>query len=571
MVDSVAIEAQYESTTAGNMVLVVSQDGSICNVLETSGSLRTSQRIALSTASIDDIWPPALTDVVRTNVKRTLRNRQFHSKEVENPADGASYELIFVPQGRNRVVLVVRDISESKQALTKIRRLAYSDEVTGLPNRELLFHELQEITDMQRLREGRSAVICIHVDQLDDDGHTLIAGQEDDLLRELASRLEMHLRGMNDINHADIERYSVVARTNFRQFAVILPSIDCGEDAESVVMRLIGLLTQPVSLEMRTVTASAKAGVALFPQDGTDPDTLYRNALAAMEDARHSLSTSFRFHSGTVRLRNLQRQDLAADLKTALERRDFTLNYLPIVDAHTGATHSVEALLRWPETILGARSTRKIITIAEYTGLIVEIGAWVLRSACTQLQSIRAADHDDIGIAVNLSAQEFAHADLVERVATILQDTAVDPASLDLEIKEHMVFRDAMQQHSTCKQLESMGVGIVIDDYGTGACTLAHLSQSPVDTIKIDISFVANIESSERDRAACTAAIALAHGLGMCVIAEGVETEFQAQFLREQGCDLLQGFLFCQPLTGEELIEHLDNAAQTGSHRVFGS
>jgi EAL domain-containing protein (putative c-di-GMP-specific phosphodiesterase class I)/GGDEF domain-containing protein len=421
------------------------------------------------------------------------------------------------------------------------------------------------------LREGRAAVLCIHVDQFGDEGNALIAGHEDDLLRELASRLEMHLRGMNDACQDDIERYSIVARTNFRQFSILLPSIESGEDAESVMMRLLGVLTQPVSLDMRTVTVAANGGVALFPQDGTDPDALYNNALAAMEDARNSMSTSFRFHSGTVRLRNLQRQDLAADLKTALDRRDFTLNYLPIVDAHTGSIRSVEALLRWPKTILGARSTRKIITIAEYTGLIVEIGEWVLQGACEQLQSLRAVGHDDIRIAVNLSGQEFSHANLAERVEAILRDASIDPASLDLEIKEHMVYRDAMQKHARCKHLKSIGVGVVIDDYGTGGCTLAHLSQSPVDTIKIDMSFVANIESSDRDRAACAAAIALAHGLGMRVIAEGVETEFQAEFLRDKGCDLLQGFLFCEPLTSDALIGYLDSAVRTEPDRAIGS
>jgi diguanylate cyclase (GGDEF)-like protein len=571
MADSGAIEANHESTATGNMVLVVSQDGSICSVLETPGSLRTSQRIALTTASIDDIWPRALTDALRANIKRTIRNRQFHSDEAENPADGTNSEFIYVPHGRDRVLLVVRDITESKEALTRIRQLAYSDEVTGLPNREYLLHELQRITDIQRLREGRAAVLCIHVDQFGDDGNALIAGHEDELIKELASRMEMHLRGMNDARRDDIERYSIVARTNFRQFSVVLPSIECGEDAESVMMRLLGVLTQPVPLDMRTITVTANGGVALFPQDGTDPSALYSNATAAMEDARNSMSTSFRFHSGTVRLRNLQRQDLAADLKTALQRQDFTLNYLPIVDAQTGSIHCVEALLRWPETILGARSTRKIITIAEYTGLIVEIGEWVLRCACEQLRALREAGHEDMRVAVNLSGQEFSHAHLAERVEAVLKDTEVEPACLDLEIKEHMVYRDAMQKHARCKHLKSIGVGVVIDDYGTGGCTLAHLSQSPVDTIKIDMSFVANIESSDRDRAACAAAIALAHGLGMRVIAEGVETEYQAQFLREKGCDLLQGFLFCEPLPSDELISYLDDSARTGSAEAFGS
>jgi EAL domain-containing protein (putative c-di-GMP-specific phosphodiesterase class I)/GGDEF domain-containing protein len=493
------------------------------------------------------------------------------SDEAENPADSRNYEFIYVPQGRERVLLVVRDISDSSDALTRIRQLAYTDEVTRLPNREFLMQELTKVTEMQRLKEGRSAVMCIHVETLDERANALMASHEDDLLKELASRLTMQLRGMNDQRQIDYDRYSVLARTDFRQFTVLLPNIETGEDAESVMLRLLGVLSQPLSLGGHSVGATAKGGVALFPQDGTDADSLYRNALAALHDARNAESESFRFHSGTVRLRNLQRQDIAADLKTALERESFTVNFLPAVDAQSGATHSIEALLRWPTTVLGAQSTRKIVAIAEYTGLITDIGEWVLRRACEQLVACRVAGHDHVRVSVNLSNQEFAAVDLVDRVAAVLDDTGVDPADLQLEVREHMVFRDALQAHSTCSALKSLGVDIVIDDYGTGACTLAHLSQSPADAIKIDLSFVANIESSERDRAACTAAIALAHGLGMRVIAEGVETERQAEFLRDSGCDALQGFLFSRPMTGDEVLAYLDDAARREDSRSRAS
>lgn len=568
MVDPVAIEARHDSTVTGEMVLVVSQKGSVCGVLEAPARL-LSKGTAEDNIELDQIWPKALATTIRGMVKRTIRTRRFHSEDAENPADGRNYEFIYVPQGRDRVLLVVRDISEIKDTLSKVTQLAYTDDVTDLPNREFLLSELTRITAMQRLKEGRAAVLCLNVEEFDAGGQTLVAGYEDDLLRELASRLTMQLRGMNDATQRNFDRYSVVARTDFRQFSIVLPKIESGEDAESVIMRLVGALRQPIVIGGRTIVATVHGGVALFPQDGTEPDTLYRNAIAAMEDARNSLDASFRFHSGTVRLRNLQRQDIEADLKAALDNGDFVLNYLPIVDAQTGSVKSLEALLRWPESILGSRTTQKVITIANYTGLIVEIGEWVLRSACKALQRWREAGHDDVRVAVNLSGQEFSNARLAERVEAILGETGVDPGDLDLEIMEHMVFRDAMLKNAICERLKSIGVGVVIDDYGTGTCTLAHLSQSPIDRIKIDISFVANIGSSERDRAACTAAIALAHGLEKKVIAEGVETEQQAQFLREQGCDLLQGFLYSEPLAEDEVVEYLDNnasSAMNGSH-----
>ncbi len=562
MVDHVAIEARHDRTIVGNMVLVVSRNGSVHSVLEAPGHLLKKSPLSPG-ISLDDIWPSALARSIRRNVKRTIRSRQFHSDEAESAVDGRNYEFIYVPQGLDRVLLVVRDISESKCALSRITQLAYTDDVTELPNREFLLSELKRVIDEQRLKEGRAAVLCLHVEQFDSGGHTLIAGHEDELFRELASRLTMQLRGMNDATQTDFDRYSVVARTDFRNFSIVLPSIEGGEDAESVMMRLLGALRQPVSIGSRSMEASVHGGIALFPQDGNEPDALYENAIAAMEDARNSLDNAFRFHSGTVRLRNLQRQDVTADLRTALDREDFLLHYLPIVDAETGAVRSVEALLRWPETILGSRSTQKIITIAEYTGLITKIGHWVLRRACEDLRRWHEAGHDEMRVAVNLSGQEFSNAQLPELVEGILAETGVDPSFLDLEIKEHMLFRDAIQKHAVCANLKSIGLGIVIDDYGTGSCTLAHLSQSPVDTIKIDNSFVANIASSERDQAACAGAIALAHGLGLRVIAEGVETEHQARFLCDQGCDLLQGFLFCRPLAANDLLKYLDSLPQT--------
>lgn len=557
----VANELRQQPAAASNTVLLAGRDGAIFSVLEAPEALRSSGRTSISGLTIDDLWHERLAKTVRKHIRHTIRSRQVRSDEAENPADGRNYEFIYVPQGRERVLLVVRDISDSNDALTRIRQLAYTDDVTRLPNREFLMLELNKITDMQRIKDGRAAVLCLHIEMLDDRANAVMAGHEDELLKELASRLTMQLRGMNDQRQIDYDRYSVLARTDFRQFAVLLPNIETGEDAESVMLRVLGVLSQPVSLGGRNVRAHASGGVALFPQDGTDAESLYGNAIAAMQDARNAETGSFRFHSGTVRLRNLQRQDLAADLKTALERESFSVSFLPAVDAQSGVTRSIEALLRWPEAILGSQSTRKIVAIAKYTGLITDIGEWVMRRACEQLAACHAAGHTDIRVSVNLSNQEFAAADLVDRVAAVLADTGVDPVGLELEIREHMVFRDAMQSHKTSNALKALGVGLVIDDYGTGACTLAHLSQSPADAIKIDLSFVANIESSERDRAACSAAIAMAHGLGMRVIAEGVESEPQAEFLRDSGCDALQGFLYSTPLSGDEILEYLGDVA----------
>ncbi|MBT8100231.1 MAG: bifunctional diguanylate cyclase/phosphodiesterase, partial [Gammaproteobacteria bacterium] len=470
--------------------------------------------------------------------------------------------------GPDRVLMIVRDLSENQLALARVRELAYTDEATGLPNREYLFAELQKITDVQRLKEGRAAVICLQVGQFDDHGYALNSSQQDDVLRQLATRMTGHLRGSNDEDISDYERLSIAARTDYRRFCVVLPSIESGEDAEAVVQRVIKDLEQPVSLATRTITVSAAGGLALFPQDGIDASSLFENATVAMEDARNDPSAPYKFHSGTVRLRTLQRQDLEVELKLALEQKQYALNFLPIVPADNSLPTTMEALLRWPDTILGTQSTRKIVRVAERTGLILAIGEWVLTHACEQFQRWRREGLSATRLAVNLSAQELVSDNIVERVARILDSTGTHPQDVDLEIKEHMLFREALREYAICRQFRDLGVRIVVDDYGIGACSLAHLSQSPIGAIKIDNTFVTNLVDSERDRAACAAAIAVGKELGVDVIAEGVETEQQAQILSELGCQYLQGFLFAEPMNDDLALDYLTASCKRRSGGV---
>lgn len=543
-----AQESNSASMSEGNTVLVVSQNGIICSIIEASVELRTQYESESGDLLIDKVWPESVASCIRQAVRKVIRTRQSYGERLDDPTDGRSYEFIYIAQGPDRAMMIVRDQSDQQVALTRVHKLAFTDEATGLPNREFLLGELQKITDMQRLKEGRAALICIHVGQFDDHGWALNSSQQDEILKVLASRLTQHLRGTNDDDEEDYERYSVAARIDFRQFGIVLPSIESGEDAEAVVKRLITDLSEPVTTGARTVSVSPKFGVALFPQDGTDHASLFQNSAAAMNDARNDPASSFKFHSGTVRLRTLQRQDLEVELRTALENEDYALNYLPIVHASNGQPVTLEALLRWPDTVLGTQPTRKIVRVAERTGLIIPIGEWVIRSACNQLQQWRTAGFDEIRIAINLSSQELVSDGIVERIARILDETGVEAGNVDIELKEHMLFREVLNDYATCRQLKTLGMRMVIDDYGIGACSLAHLSQSPADAIKIDNSFVQNLEASNRDRAACAAAIAMANELGIEVIAEGVESEQQANILRDIGCRFLQGFYFSKPM-----------------------
>ena len=555
---ALSIGPSPDPASSGKLVLIASDDGVIEDIIQ-------GDDLGVAPARIDTLWPADAADRVREYMRRTLRSRQFHSVELEVGTPPRRTEFIFVIHGRSRVLIIARDVSNRHDRLTRMQRLAYTDDATALPNREFFLRELDRIVDHQRLREGRSAVICILVDQVEEHRHALGSGQQDVILRELGARLARELRGANSTDCSDYERRSVVARVDFRQFGVILPSIEVGADAESVAERLADLLQRPIDVGGRSFRIRVSAGIALYPQDGGDGVTLFENARAAMEDAQHGTGSQIKFHTGTVKLRTLQRQDLETEMRVALDREEYSLLYLPVVDARTRAVDSVEALLRWPDSILGLQSTRKLVALAERTGLIVAIGDWVLLNACRQLRSWQDAGHPGLRLSVNLSMQEYARPDIATRIAALLLRVGVAPDAVDLEITEQMLSRDANGGHEIGRSLAAIGMGIVLDDYGTGSCSLAQLSHSPVTGIKIDNTLVAQIGGSTRDRAACQAAIATAHSLGIRAIAEGVETAAQAEALARAGADQLQGFHFSQPLAAADVPGFLRRPARADS------
>jgi len=557
------------SRTDGNRVLIVAKDGTIRNVLQSPDIEYSEAVTSLGARSIDELWSADIVRRIKENIRRALRSRQYYCDAIREGDGGLNIEFIYVAQGPDRVLMIARDITEQQSALSKMQQLAYVDEATSLPNREMFLKELKKIVDHQQLREGRFAVICCNLDQIDETRNKFGAAQQDVILQQLAQRLTQALRGANSQDAADYERYSVVARNDFHQFGVVLPSIEGGGDAEAVTTRIIAALQEPVKIGDRAVKMRAFAGISLFPQDGQEPAVLFENAVAAMEDARCSHKSNYKFHTGTVKLRTLQRQDLELELKTALDREEFALNYLPVVDANTGRVRSVEALLRWPESILGLHSTRKVVSIAELTGLIVPIGEWVVQTSCAQLKKWHEAGQPKLRLSVNMSVQEFSRPDIAHKVASVLMGVGLQPSSLDIEITEHMLFRDAMKNYETSKALKAIGIGIVVDDFGVGSCSLAHMSHSPIDAIKIDNTLVAQLETSGRDNAACDGAIALGHALGLNVIGEGVETEEQGRLLRELGCDMLQGYHYFAPLTAAEFDDYMALSGDTQKNRAI--
>ena len=560
---------QYETASedGSDLVVVAGADGTIHSVLNQPTTTDGQYPDDMSGLSVDAVWPDAIATPIKDSIRRALRSRQLRRIKIRDKESGLSHEIVCVAQGRERALLIVRDTSEVQSKLDRLERLAYLDKVTGLPNREWLLDQIEKVTERLRLKGGRAAVICIEIDQLAVVPQLNSQARLDEILKKLASRIMNGLRGANDETETDVERYSAVARVGDKRFAVVLPVIETGNDAAAVAARLVDLLESPLTegeSERRVRTA---AGIALYPQDGTHARELFENAVTAMQDSKNSASMHHKFHSGTVRMRALERQDLELELRAALDNDEFALDWLPIVERESRRVVTAEALLRWPKPVFGSSSITEVVAVAECTGMILPIGEWVFRSACDQLAQWRADGHSDLRVAVNVSAQEFARASLVERTERLLRVTGLAAECFDIEITEHLLFRDAMKSFPVCKGLKDLGVEISVDDYGTGICSFDHLSKSPADKVKIHLDFVAQAASSATGRAACAAIIAMAHELGIEVVAEGVETEEQAQVLDEIGCDYLQGFLFCEPSSPDVFTKFLEsvNADSPGS------
>ncbi len=553
--DELAIDGDGQTS----LILTVKKSGAVSGVVEGPESLHELFASDANSVTVDSIWDEECAERIHASLRRALRSRTSCSFQMDDQY-GAVTEFFFLPRGADRLLLMVRDLTQQKQLEKQTHRLAYTDDVTGLPNREYLFTELQKVIEVQRLKEGRSAVICMHIGDLDDYGYPLSAGQQDEVLSHLANRLENQLRGTNQGDESEFDRYSVVSRDDYRQFCVVLPSIESGEDAETVAERLVSAVSVPVNLKTRTVSIDASSGIALYPQDGTDAESLYENALAAMEDARCQQGGDVKFHSGTVRLRTLQRSDLEAELKSALHNQEYDLNYLPTIDFDSGMPVAMEALLRWPDTVLGSQPIRKIVRVAERTGLIIPIGGWVLTTACQQLSAWREAGYDDLRIAVNVSSQELVGDGMVGGLQQVLDETGIDPAALDLEINESFLARDAATGFALCNQLADLGVRLVVDDYGAGSCSLVHLVQSKVGAIKVDRSIISCLTNDENSETTVAAALAMASQLNIDVVCVGVETQQQFEGLQALGCRYAQGFLLAEPMNAETATEFLAKA-----------
>ncbi|MEQ1626883.1 MAG: bifunctional diguanylate cyclase/phosphodiesterase, partial [Nitrospira sp.] len=351
-----------------------------------------------------------------------------------------------------------------------------------------------------------------------------------------------------------------LSRLGGDEFTVLLTHLASAQSAAKVTQRILESLNAPYQIDGRQVVVTASIGIALLGQDGDDVDTLLRNADAAVHAAQEKGRNTYQFYSQSMNVALAERLSLESDLRQALERSEFVLYYQPQVDIRRWEIVGVEALIRWQHPVRGMVSPMTFIPLAEEVGLIDQIGQWVLRTACAQQVAWGAYGLGEVSIAVNLSGVQFQQANLVESIRTIVRETGANPARLELELTESTAMHDAENAVLVFQQLKTMGFSLSIDDFGTGYSSLAYLKRFPIDTIKIDRAFVKDLASESEQAAIAIAIIAMAHGLKLRVLAEGVETQPQLDILRDQGCDAIQGYFFSHPLPAdrvEQLIRDL--------------
>ncbi|MBS1158834.1 MAG: diguanylate cyclase/phosphodiesterase with sensor(s) [Proteobacteria bacterium] len=465
--------------------------------------------------------------------------------------DGVRFPLLVAGSpsvfgGRPASVGTVLDLSAQKAAERRIRELADFDALTGLPNRRLLRDRFAQLLAAAERENSEIAVIFLDLDHFKRVNDSLGHSVGDDLLCEVARRL-----------CAVVRRVDTLARLGGDEFIFALPGISGGA-AIDVARRLLEVCVTPFAVAGHELTVTSSLGISLYPQDGKDLETLLKNADAAMYRAKEGGRNAFQFYASEMNLATLERLLMENHLRRALAQQEFVLHYQPLVSLQSGLIIGVEALIRWRHPEFGMVMPDRFIQVAEETGLINQIGDWVLCEACRQAQAWCTAGLPPLSMAVNVAPVQFRQVGFVELVAGALAASGLEAGRLELEVTERTVMHDAEIHLDTLSALHRMGVELALDDFGTGYSSLAYLKRFPVGKLKIDRSFVNDLDVDADDRAIASTIVSMGRNLRLTVLAEGVETIEQLDLLRKMGCDMAQGFYFSRAVPADQMARLLD-------------
>ncbi|CAM4420713.1 EAL domain-containing protein [Paenibacillus alkaliterrae] len=547
--------ALFDHTNDAVFLFELDEDGMPSRFIEVNPV--TYQRLgytrdAFLSMSLMDITDPDRLDEVPGIIRDLLAKGQITFEWSYLSKNGLKIPVeissrIFTLNGVKVVLADSRDITERKRAEETIKHMAYHDALTGLPNRSLFYNRLSYAMLHAKIHNLMLAVMFVDLDRFKLINDTLGHSVGDFLLQAVAERLQNCLREVDTLS-----------RQGGDEFTVIIEKI-AKEEAAHVAQRILYSFSQPFLIEGRELFITPSIGVSLYPADGHDIETLVKNADTAMYHAKEQGRNNYQFYTSDMNKMITKKMMLENALRKALERQEFTIFYQPQVSIQTNKMIGMEALIRWQHPEMGLISPTEFIPLAEETGLIVPIGEWVLRTVCSQNKAWQAAEYPPVRISVNLSARQFQQGNLADTLSRILQETRLEPQYLELEITESIIMQNIEKTIATLNELKLMGVQISVDDFGTGFSSLSYLKHFPVDTLKIDQSFVWDINICPKDTAIVTTIINMAHNLQLKVIAEGVETQEQFTFLKQQQCDEVQGYLFSKPLSCEEAEKMLQS------------
>jgi diguanylate cyclase (GGDEF)-like protein/PAS domain S-box-containing protein len=444
------------------------------------------------------------------------------------------------------VVCFVVDLSQNKQTKEKLSHLAYHDALTNLPNQVLFKDRLKQAIALSRRSDQLQAVLLLNIDRFKTINDSLGYTAGDHLLQSVAQRLTSCVRESD-----------TVARFGGDEFAILLTQIPRAQDAANVARAIKHTLNQAFIFEDQEIFVSSSIGISFYPHDGRDTAGLLKTAGAALERAKVQGGNNYQFYTAGGTTRALKQLVLESNLRAALERSEFLIHYQPQVAIHDFHLVGMEALVRWRHPTLGLLYPKEFITLAEESGLIVSLGEWVLRTACAQSKAWQDAGLTPMLLSVNFSARQFQQPTFIADVGAILKETNLDPRWLELELTESSIMRDPEEAIEKLHELKLMGIKVSIDDFGTGYSSLNYLKRFPIDTLKIDRAFVSDVCRDRHDTAIVQAIINLGHALDLTVVAEGVETKEQLQYLSALGCDIVQGFLFSKALPAASFEELL--------------